>query len=370
MSKHREAPNRFYSSDMLTSLFSLKNIKSMFGSNAGEGGDVRTATNRGDYFLTEQQKNRINKPAAVSSSTPNYKRTNPIRQSGLSNITSSASNLSLKPGGDFNPAYRATRRSKTVAPSSSPDPPRCREERAAVDIAQGNGLKGVHAATSSHPAASTVPPLAQPAVPSTALSTVSVVVKPAVLCCDKCDGKHETQSCPYYKKQRDAHPDAQKNKLIGGTSSLPLASVASGRARVVPQPGDGSCLFHSMSYGLKQAGCSSGGAAALRAEICRFISSNPSLRISDTPLQDWVRWDSGSSVAEYARTMSRGSWGGGIEMACLSQLRGVNVHVYEAARGGGGFKRISAFDHHASPESKPVIRVLYRGGVHYGECKS
>ena len=56
---------------------------------------------------------------------------------------------------------------------------------------------------------------------------------------------------------------------------------------------------------------------------------------------------------------------GGIEMACLSQLKNCNVHVYE--RTGGQYKRISAFDHPADPERKPVIRVLYCGGVHYGK---
>lgn len=67
----------------------------------------------------------------------------------------------------------------------------------------------------------------------------------------------------------------------------------------------------------------------LRTEICAFIQSNPNFLISETPLKDWVKWDSGSSVEEYIRKMSRGSWGGGIEMACFSIMKGVNVHVYE-----------------------------------------
>jgi len=54
---------------------------------------------------------------------------------------------------------------------------------------------------------------------------------------------------------------------------------------------------------------------------------------------------------------------GGIEMACLSKLKDCNVHVYE--RTGPQYKRISAFDHPVDPERKPVIRVLYCGGVHY-----
>ena len=134
----------------------------------------------------------------------------------------------------------------------------------------------------------------------------------AKLCCDKCDGKHLTEECPYYKKSREDHPDAQKNKQIGGVSSLPGNMLYT--AKVVRQPGDGSCLFHSMSYGLPVKS----NAARLRAEICQFIQNNPHLKISDTPLQDWVKWDANSTVGEYARKMSRGSWGGGIEMACFS----------------------------------------------------
>ena len=47
------------------------------------------------------------------------------------------------------------------------------------------------------------------------------------------------------------------------------------------QPGDGSCLFHSMSYGLG----SGINASRLRSEICTFIQNNPELKISDTPLK-------------------------------------------------------------------------------------
>lgn len=183
-------------------------------------------------------------------------------------------------------------------------------------------------------------------------------------CCDKCDGKHETDDCPYYKKKREDHPDAQRKngRQIGGTSLLPGGFITN--ARVIRQPEDGSCLFHSLSYGL------GGGYSAtrLRSEICSFIQANPQLLISETPLKDWVKWDSGTSVSDYIRKMSRGSWGGGIEMACLSQMKQVNVHVYE--RSGMGFKRISAFDVPVNTESRPIIRVLYCGGVHYGKYYS
>ena len=84
------------------------------------------------------------------------------------------------------------------------------------------------------------------------------------LCCDRCDGKHETARCPHFKKERDKHRDAQKGK--GPEMGAPGGNFVLRRARVVPQPGDGSCLFHSMSYGL-----GSGSASSLRREIGRFI---------------------------------------------------------------------------------------------------
>mmetsp|Transcript_16718 Transcript_16718/g.25113 ORF Transcript_16718/g.25113 Transcript_16718/m.25113 type:complete len:261 (+) Transcript_16718:42-824(+) len=177
--------------------------------------------------------------------------------------------------------------------------------------------------------------------------------------CDKCDGGHDTSSCPYYKKDREKHPDAQKNfyKKLGGKSKLPGAVIRNGR--VIRQPGDGSCLFHSMSYGLRDGSS----ASSLRREVCTFIKRNPNMEIADTPLSDWIHWDSGESVGSYTRRMSMGAWGGGIEMAAVSLMRGVNIHVYE--RSGLGFTRISAFDHPNSPETRQTIRVLYCGGVHY-----
>lgn len=48
-------------------------------------------------------------------------------------------------------------------------------------------------------------------------------VNAIALCCDKCDGRHDTDSCPHYKKKRESHLDGQKNgwKLVGGSSNLP-----------------------------------------------------------------------------------------------------------------------------------------------------
>lgn len=216
---------------------------------------------------------------------------------------------------------------------------------------------------SMHSTSSSNLPVTSPTSNSTPTSLVTASSAPSTkLCCDKCDGKHLTDECPYYKKSRESHPDAQKNAYIklGGTSSLPGATL-NGNMKVIRQPGDGSCLFHSMSYGLKDGS----NANSLRAEICKFISNNPSFKICDTPLSDWVRWDSESNCADYARRMSRGSWGGGIEMACVSRIKSCNIHVYEKSFLSGGYKRISAFDYPDEPQKRNCIKVLYQGGVHY-----
>merc|ERR1712032_898265 len=97
--------------------------------------------------------------------------------------------------------------------------------------------------------------------------------------CDRCDGKHTTDNCPYFRKDRDQHRDAWQHYSGtngGKTKSAPSVSIEESylrNPRVICQPGDGSCLFRSLAYGL------GGGtnASSLRREIAAFILRNPSL---------------------------------------------------------------------------------------------
>jgi hypothetical protein len=175
--------------------------------------------------------------------------------------------------------------------------------------------------------------------------------------CDKCDGAHATDACPFFRKAREDHPDARargRKQLGEDCGRVEILS----RARVIRQPGDGSCLFHSLCFGLRDGTT----AHTLRWQICSFIEANPELLIADSPLTDWVLWDSASSVQAYCRKINSGAWGGGIEMAVVAHMKRVAVHVYESR--GAGYKRISRFPAHEGGDSR-VIRVLYRGGVHY-----
>merc|ERR1712232_498880 len=102
--------------------------------------------------------------------------------------------------------------------------------------------------------------------------------------------------------------------------------LAPSSARVVKQPGDGNCLYHSIAYGLEAQMT----AATLRAEIASYMEHHPDLHIAGTPLSDWIRMLTGSEVVPYARKMAKGAqWGGAPEIAVCSHMKRVNIHVYE-----------------------------------------
>jgi len=170
--------------------------------------------------------------------------------------------------------------------------------------------------------------------------------------------------CPHFKKPREEHKDAWVN--YGAKRPLHMGSDGGNfvlrNARTIKQPGDGSCLFHSLCFGLSRTGVGRYEAYSLRREIARFIEENPHLEISGDTLEEWIRWDANTSSTAYARRIAVSGWGGGIEMAACSRLKNVSVHVYEPCRSGGGYRRISCFDH---PQAKSTVHVLYQGGVHY-----
>jgi hypothetical protein len=119
-----------------------------------------------------------------------------------------------------------------------------------------------------------------------------------------------------------------------------------------------TAFFHSISHGL---GLPPGSAQSLRRDIAGFIEQNSTLKIAGDPLEDWVKWDSSTSVSDYCRRMAVTGWGGGIELAACAHLKKINIHVYEHER-AGEFKRVGCFDY---PNATRVVHVLYQGGLHY-----
>lgn len=194
-----------------------------------------------------------------------------------------------------------------------------------------------------------------PQIPATAAKTSDK--------CDKCDGPHATDGCPHFKSAREEHKDAWVN-YGKDVPSLGIGEDGGDyelrNARVVGQPGDGSCLFHSLCYGLGKHN-----ARALRRELADFVEKNPEFEIAGDTLEEWIRWDANTSCRTYAdRMATTNSWGGGVEMAVCSHIMRVNVHVYEQKKGAqaGQFKRISCFN---NPSAHKTIHVLYQGRMHF-----
>jgi len=134
--------------------------------------------------------------------------------------------------------------------------------------------------------------------------------------------------------------------------SLPFARSRLGRrlnCRSTKRPGQ---LRHPTPHRMRRS------LDMASAQIARFIEMNPDLEIADSPLKDWIKWDSGMSVADYCAKISQGSqWGGGIEMAAVAELKKVHVLVYEqVGNNSSSFKRIGAF---GSPKWK-AVRILYQ----------
>jgi hypothetical protein len=202
-------------------------------------------------------------------------------------------------------------------------------------------------------------PLASPRVTFTERPKPKTPASTKELKCDKCDGPHATEDCPFFKGDRDDHPDARNRAPHEGLGSDGGRAVLR-QARVVRQPGDGSCLFHSLAHGLRDARVADYDHRRLRQALMDWLARHEDLKIADTPVRDWVLWDANQAVPAYVGRMRIGGWGGGIEMAAFSELKGCNVEVYEQC--SAGFKRISLFEKNGSTRT---VRVCYRGGVHY-----
>jgi hypothetical protein len=234
-------------------------------------------------------------------------------------------------------------------------------EEAALRKAQARAVKAAAKATG-------LPPRETVKEPQKALLSALTANRPAPVSkgpCDKCDGPHGTAQCPYFKGERDSHPDATSRygKSNGGDddgSGISPAERNLRSARVVRQPGDGSCLFHSLSHSLSGQTHSK-----LRKDIATFMARNPEKEIGGSSIRDWIMWDSAQSVADYARSMETGNkWGGAIEIAVCAFVSKRNVLVYEAQR--GGYTCISKFESGAAGGGGGgSIQLLYGGRCHY-----
>ena len=121
-------------------------------------------------------------------------------------------------------------------------------------------------------------------------------------------------------------------------------------------PQDGTCLFHCLGRGAGLTG------HAMRMEIARIISVPPSLDILGSPLSQWIFWDSGVAVGEYAARVRNGAWGGGIECAVYAARFGP-VHVFKQVSVTPlALRQVSDY---LSEQTAPLLNLCWVNGMHY-----
>ena len=109
------------------------------------------------------------------------------------------------------------------------------------------------------------------------------------------------------------------------------------QARVVRQPGAGSCLFHSLAHGLRDARVADYDHRRLRQALMDWLARHEDLKIADTPVRDWVLWDANQAVPAYVGRMRIGGWGGGIEMAACARKFRVDLAKGSGVQRSGRF---------------------------------
>ena len=103
------------------------------------------------------------------------------------------------------------------------------------------------------------------------------------------------------------------------------------RGKVEQQPGDGSCLYHSLRRGERELGLPAATALALGQSLAAFVKANASLRVAGKSLTAWLKLERGGGITmdEYARRQAQFGWGGSLELLAymLSAKRDTNLQA-------------------------------------------
>ena len=136
--------------------------------------------------------------------------------------------------------------------------------------------------------------------------------------------------------------------------------------RILRQPGDGACLFHSLACLSRPPTI----AAVVRARVVEYMRRHADLEVQGVALSQWIDWESRMDMDEYCARMSRSDrWGGAIEISVYSLMNSTPVEVYE--RRGLFLRRIAHVSHeqtataNTTDETSTVVRLLYSGRSHY-----
>ena len=144
----------------------------------------------------------------------------------------------------------------------------------------------------------------------------------------------------------------------------PAAPPIEAAGKLIKQPGDGSCLYHSLICGECRLGRRSCGVVNLREQLAAWVKRNGSTRFNGKSVEQWMQAELGSSmtVKDYAKRQSRGGWGGCIEILAFVISNKTTVWVWIPI-GHGRYRRTTCFQ---VPDGQSEGRIdLVHTGVHY-----
>ncbi len=175
----------------------------------------------------------------------------------------------------------------------------------------------------------------------------------------KCAQAHATASCPFFNCiDRSTHHDAQYDDRYWKENRAKQGNAVLQDGDVVKQPGDGSCVFHSLASGLSRLGIVLTG-KQLRNEVAVWMPAHVTTVLVGSTLEDWILTDLKMSVAAHANDISNDAWGGSIEMVVVAYMFKSEIRVFERSSSDGGansFKLISRFDARFDGSAAPAAR--------------
>lgn len=125
------------------------------------------------------------------------------------------------------------------------------------------------------------------------------------------------------------------------------------------QPGDGNCLFHSVSRQINIARKSSYDADSLRDQTVIYMREH----VTDLMLTSILPGEVGKSPERYFQEMKNpGVWGGEPEIRAMSDMLETTIHVYQPMN-----KERTILDLRSiyGDSKKDKIHIVHVGGVHY-----
>lgn len=170
---------------------------------------------------------------------------------------------------------------------------------------------------------------------------------------ERAAGSAEKFAERYLTPRVPRHPawPAARVKLADGQAG---GSIVSGR--MVVQPKDGSCLFHSICFGLANKTSS----ADLRKAIATFIAAHPHEKIANTTVAEWVDMIAGQDAESYAELLSvSDAWGGELELAIATRILDISINVFEPSEPRGHFRCITSFGRLRKDPSGRTVSVVY-----------